>query len=363
MGIALVLGLAAGWLLRGTLPNLPGSKPPGETLVPERPHLPWTEPTPLPLDPEVGFFDPGDGFLDIPETVTPAWQERVRQELRKLLKPRPPGVAAVLESDTGPEAWGDVSLHWLRFQVSDGHRIYAVWLKPSGRDGGPLIVALHGHGGGLSVEIEPGSGENALALELARAGFQVLVIETRTFGRSAYPELGHQAYVQRLRLQGKEFHGQVVSDNLEILSWARQAIPNDGRLAVVGFSMGGFSAMFLGALGGPFEACLVSGAGGSWRLGLASYATCPCSNPAGLLTKLDADQVFAAMSCRSIALELGRKDPYLGTATLVDHGDALLAVARRRGVALEIHDFDGPHRHNPDYVIGYLRRALGVDPP
>lgn len=384
--VALLLGVVAGALLFGPLglggaatppprqeaavqegevkpPQVsPAWLPPFARVSPDFYPLPKSEVSPLPVDPEVGFFEPGEDYLSIPEVVTPAWQERVRQTLRDFLRPRPPGTPVIVQSSPSPVALGDVSLIWLRFEVSDGHRIRGALLTPPGsKHAGPLVVVLHGHGPGLPLVLDPASYQKGIALELARAGFLVLALETRGFGASGFPALEHRAYVQRLRLQGEEFHGQVVSDNLEILRWARESVVYDGRIALVGGSMGGFAAMFLSALGEPFDACLVSGVGGSWRLGLSSFDMCPGSNIPGLLKVLDEEQVFAAMSCRSIALELGRYDPILGAANLPDHGKGLLAVAQRRGVAMEIHIFEGTHEHDRNYIIDYLRRTFGVD--
>ncbi len=349
----LLLGLVAGISPWGVAKwRAPGGIPPGIR---------------FPLAPKVGFFAPDPGFLDLPERITPAWQDRVRDELRRLLRPRPrPQDPIGVRSMVKPTELQEVAVGWLRFRASDGHVIQAALLRPADAAGPPgempLIVALHGHGPGLSVLFDPSSFAKGIAVELARIGFQVLAIETRSFGGSAFPGLGHQGYVNRLRLQGREFHGQVLSDNLEILDWARTTLDHQGPTGVVGCSMGGLSAMFLAAFDGRIDACLFSGIGGSWRNSFASLGHCGCSIVPGLLERLDSEQIFAAMSCRHLALELGQSDYLLGPANAASVLPQLRAISEKQGVELTVHTFDGAHEHDAGFVVDFFRHALLAAP-
>ncbi len=323
--------------------------------------------TRFPIAPEVGFFAPDPGFLDLPKRITPAWQERVRGELRRLLRPRPrPQDPLEVRSTPRPMKPPEVTVRMLRCRVSDGHMIRAALLRPADVVGPPgempLIVALHGHGPGMGVLFNSSSYAKGIAVELARIGFLVLAIETRSFGGSAFPGLVHQAYVSRLRLQGREFHGQVLSDNLEILDWARTTLEHQGPTGLVGCSMGGLSAMFLAAFDGQIDACLVSGIGGSWRNSFASLKHCGCSIVPGLLRRLDAEQIFAAMSCRHLALELGQSDYLLGPANADSVLPQLRAISEQRGVELTVHTFDGAHEHDAEFVVDFFRQALLAAP-
>lgn len=326
----------------------------------------------LPLEPEVGFFD-APKLLELPDRVTPADRDRVRRTLAELLHLRGGlsghrlrGVEAAAE-----QIRDEIASRPLRLTTSDGHRLRAVLLHPAGIASGdaPLVLAFHGHGAGLDLLLDPTSYQKGIAVRLARAGFTVLAIETRSFGASGFGALEHQPYANRLRLQGREFHGEAAADHLEILEWARRdaadgGLGHPGPVGAVGASLGGLSVLFLAVFtDSPLDACLVSGAGGSWRASFASLEHCSCSIVPGLLERLDAEHLLAAASCRSLALEVGRYDASLGLAATASVLPWIEGLEARGGPRARVHIHDGGHEHDAEFVTSYFSETLLSDLP
>jgi pimeloyl-ACP methyl ester carboxylesterase len=223
------------------------------------------------------------------------------------------------------------------------------------------IVALHGHGAtGVELLFDAGGSERAIASELAAAGFTVIAIETRSFGESRVGDLSHFAYVQRLRLQGREFHGEVLADNSAVLTWAASRGVDLDELGVVGHSMGGVGALFLATSDSRIDAALMSGSSGSWRHSFSSVEHCSCSVIAGLLTRIDWLPLVAASHASVVAIEGGARDEILGLSNVGDELAAYRTLDRLGGPRTVVLRHEGSHEHDPQQVVEFFRQAFSL---
>lgn len=210
----------------------------------------------------------------------------------------------------------------------------------------------------MELLFDPRGYQHAIASELAAAGFTVIAIETRSFGGSRVGDLRHSAYVQRLRLQEREFHGEVLADNAAVLTWAASRGVELDELGVVGCSMGGVSALFLATSDSRVDAALMSGSSGSWRHSFSSAKHCSCSGIAGLLTRIDWLPLVAASHAGIVAIEGGARDEILGLSNVGDELAAYQTLDRLGGPRTVVLRHEGSHEHDPRQVVEFFREAF-----
>lgn len=331
-----------------------------------------------------GPYSPGDGVLStgeegigivpacnqtpdmLPADSSESWRQETRAKLKSLLhiredasRGKPARVVDGSETVLPVPGTTGITGRELRLSVSDGQQIrVCVVYKPG--ENGPLVLALHGHSMGLPALFDPRCEYHAVAVVLAQEGFTVLALETRSFGASSVDGLQHLAYVNALRLHGREFLGEVVSDDMEILTWAldEEGLGESGKIAVCGLSMGGVTAMFLAGLDDRISVLLASGVGDSWQNTLCKEVHCPCLAIPGLLNVLDAPQLLMLSSCRMVALEGGTLDKGLGAAHVLSMGKKIERTMRASGKHLEVHTFEGDHEHDIGFVVHFMHDSF-----
>ena len=317
----------------------------------------------LPYAPEIATFDRPETFLTLPDVIDEPYRDEVRSRTRTLLSPRarsddhPPVARA-----TGRATREGIELSWFELEMSDGQRLRAALLHLVGQSPRSLVVALHGHDGpnarGIELLLDPSSYQHGVGVVLARAGHAVLAVETRGFGRSPTGPLSHVVYTNRLRLQGREFLGQVVSDNRAALDFALTALPSIERVGAIGCSLGGLSALILSTLDDRIDDILISGVMGSFAGSFASAEHCPCSILPGVLLDLDLPQWLAASHASRIGIESGRADGLLGIAHFEFARDEVEAVRARSDRTIVLHEFDGGHEHDTRFALDFFRPSL-----
>ena len=321
--------------------------------------VPAPLPRDLPLSPEVARFEPPATFLQLPDEIDSVFRDRVRTKTVDLLSPRPyPPKSPATAVPIGIAANFGIHADWFLLKFSDGQEIRTAILRPDEGDPTSLVVTLHGHDeaglGGIDLLLNPDSYQHGIAVALAQDGHAVLAIETRGFGQSPTGLLQHEVYTGRLRMQGREFHGQVVSDNREVLDFALEMLPGIERVGAVGCSMGGLSALFLSVLDSRIEDVLVSGIMGSFAGSFSSHLHCHCSLIPGILRDLDIPQLVAASQAQRIALENGDRDPSLGTVNLAPIRKEIEILKAQVDRDFVFHQFDGGHEHDLDFVIDFF---------
>lgn len=305
-----------------------------------------------------GFLSVAPPDQGVPAAIDPAWQDGVRGSVLDLLRvpartvvsvrPEPRPVALAPES-------ADIEERWQRLELDDGQSLRVAVLRPHGSTAKATVLCLHGHGrDGIVPIFDVRDRNRGVGTALAGAGYEVVAVETRGFGESRVAGIDHVPYVHRLRLQGHEFHGQVLADNVAVLDWLEREGVIEGRVGVEGLSMGGLAAMFLALRDPRVEVLLAAGSGGSWRHSFASVSHCCCSILPGLLERADAAPILAASHARRVALEVGENDDALGLANVARDVDLLRSIRGRGGPSVEVIVIRGGHEHDAKAVVGFF---------
>jgi dienelactone hydrolase len=350
--LAFFLGIGAQLLLDKLFAD-----PPSEPQAPDVPHVEPELPSAVQLAPGLGVFDAPRSYITLPERIDDVWRSKVRDAVVELLQPRPLDDRPTPAEHLGGRIHEGVTLKLFRLTMNDGQQIRAMLLVPPGPSPRSLVLALHGHdrvASGLDLLLLQDTYQKGIALQLAKRGHLVLAVETRGFGGSPTSDLPHAIYVERLRLQGHEFHGEVLSDNREALRFVLDAHPAVEHVGVVGASMGGLSALFLSLFEPRVETALLSGAVGSFRGAFSSSLHCPCSLIAGVLRRLDIPQMIAASHAQSIGVEAGLRDDVLGSENLKLIRDQLEKSSQSGGPKIGVYEFDGGHEHDLPFVLDFF---------
>lgn len=165
-----------------------------------------------------------------------------------------------------------------------GDRVPALYLQPQRAGPHPAVLLLHDHGARFDIGkeklIRPLAGAPAAVHEsaqawsqryfggrfvgamLADAGFAVLAIDALAWGERSRPGLmrdDQQALANHLLQLGHSWAGVIASDDLRSHRWLRERPEVDARrVAVLGFSMGGFRAWQLTAVCDEVSACVAA---------------------------------------------------------------------------------------------------------
>jgi hypothetical protein len=224
-----------------------------------------------------------------------AWQEQARAKLFALLMGgnRPVAVPLdpqVLRRIDVPE--GGYRLEELSLQTLPDRRAH-VWLAlPQNRRGRTgAVLALHGHGG-TGEDVVRGTGLYWYGRAWAEMGYAVIS-----------PDIGqHDLQHAHWSLMGER-----VWDALRCVDYlVTRPEVDPRRLVVAGLSLGGETAMYVGALDKRLRAVCSSG----WLTTVANMQTghCPCWNFPGLEAHFDFADVFACVAPRPLVCEIGEQE-------------------------------------------------------
>ena len=347
------------------------------------PHRLWESPTPLPDLPEIELSlgeVPGDEppLLAAPATVESRqelrdWQSLGRKKLQELLGIIAPNqVPAVRE--VGRAEVGTVVRRSLVFTQDDGMEVPAFLLHAQHGEPRPGLLVIPGHSMGIVATSGIVSDyQNAMALELAKAGYVVLTMEVRGFGYlqklGPGPEpMDHGPYTGYLLVRGTTRLGVTIRDAMMGLSYLEahpEVMPQ--RLGVVGFSSGCDASIYIGALDERVDAVVASGCVGShesnFRLSRNdSYEAVP-----GLARWLEMSDCLGLLSPRPVLVHWGEKDndPRTRSAAFNPTSLHIFEAARRiyaledKGDRLEQHITPGlEHAFDVDAAIAFVHQRL-----
>ncbi|MEJ2211067.1 MAG: hypothetical protein P8129_18790 [Anaerolineae bacterium] len=249
-----------------------------------------------------------------------AWQADLRHRLWDLLgvgqQPWQVWDAQALQVRVEEEiADGDVvrELIWYR---SEGDLWVPAYVfrphKPGpSRPGGPprpAIVFFPGHGTIDQAADAGDARQRGGALALARAGFVVLAVEPRGFGRLG--AVGHLQLDGAARLVGRTWYGLLVHDGLRALDYlATRPDVDAARLGVAGIGAGGGAALYTAALDDRARAAVMGGYLGRYVMASLDEERCPCSGIPGILRYAEMGDVAALVAPRPALYVNGRQDP------------------------------------------------------
>lgn len=227
----------------------------------------------------------------------------------------------------------------LRLALAPGREAPALLLLPPGPGPHPAVLLLHDHGARFDIGKEkmlrpwddPARaaaaeawvaryyGGRFLGQALQQRGYAVLAIDALGWGERSGAGFGReqqQALAANLLNLGLSWAGLIAADDLRALDWLRSQPEVDaGRVAALGFSMGGFRAWQLAALAPELRACVATHwmctrealmrPGGHTLQGQSAFAML---HP-GLAGELDHPDVAALIAPRALLMHAGAEDP------------------------------------------------------
>jgi dienelactone hydrolase len=205
------------------------------------------------------------------------------------------------------------------------------------------VLALHGHSGS-GEEVIRGRGLYWYGRALAELGCVVIA-----------PDIGQHTLAQT----NWTLMGERTWDALRCVDYLASRPEVDvNRLAVVGLSLGGETAMYVAALDERLQLACSSG----WLTTVANMKQghCPCWNFPGLEAHFDFADIFACTAPRTLILELGEQERAPGGFP-VDLGRAAFAEIRRAYQVLGASDRTQLEVHPGGHV--FSGRNLGEQLP
>ena len=293
------------------------------------------------------------------------WHASCRDKLWELLGvsggPRsayaPPPPAAEIEETVELENL-QRELIWLT--MADGLRVPAYLLQPLPfRKPLPAILVFPGHG---TIDQTVGlkkSYQQENALKLAQAGFIVLTLELRGFGR--LDAVGHLQIDRAARVVGRTWYGMLVQDALSALDYlcTRPQVDTD-RIAATGIGAGGGLTMYTAALDERVQAALVHSYLSKYMVNALDDERCPCNDIPGIVPYLEMGDVAALLAPRPALFVNGRRDPTSSPAArqsfaIVHVIYQLLGLPRH---ARLVEPEEMGHQYDTQLAISWLQRWL-----
>jgi dienelactone hydrolase len=265
----------------------------------------------------------------------------------------------------------------LRYIAPDADRIDAFLLEPRDRRPSGAVVALHQHNSQWSIgksEIAGLIGDpmQAFGPALARRGVAVLAPDAIGFESRCGAAVGHASLAPTLTKPGSSADGwlqyynqmahrlvsgdllmrKMLQDAQAAVSVLRRNSPDGLPVGVVGHSMGGGVALFLGALDTRIEFTCSSGAIGSYRQRLASGVGLEMAMVIpGFASRFDLDDVMRCIAPRRLFVVSAEGDPACDDASELieavrpafqqpDGSETLTHLRVRGGHALDQPRFD-----------------------
>lgn len=309
-----------------------------------------------------------------------AWQGKLRQKLRELLGEFPwervPLRAEVVER----RRFEGYTRERVIYDTAEGISVPAYVLVPEGSGPFPAVVALHGHGYGKDdiVGIERDGSERTgdpgyqkdFAVQLVRRGLVTIAPEQACFGErrdAAAQEKGTDNATCRkvsmfAQMIGKTALGMRVYDVMRTLDYLTERADADAaRMACMGISGGGMSALFSAALDDRLQAAVVSGYFNTFYASIMSLHHCECNYVPGLAKFAEMYDVAALVPPRPFLIENGIQDSIFP----IDATRAALAQLRQAYDLLGVPErlaadiFDGKHQISGalsyDWLAGQLQ--------
>jgi len=321
-----------------------------------------------------------------PEAVR--WQQDLREALSALLGGFPQRCALtprVFEK----KDFGRYVRETVIFRSRPGLDVFAYWLLPAetaedkekGERKLPCVICLPGHGRGVDSivgldakgRMRPwgawGEYASDFALQCVAAGYAVLAVEQMGFGHrrdetavAEGPDASScQPAAGAALLLGGTMAGWRVWDAMRAVDYTLTRPEADaGRIAVMGISGGGMTALFTAALDERIRAAVVSGYCNSFRDSILSIPHCIDNYVPGILRVAEMADVAGLIAPRSLFLESGTLDPIFpikaSRAAFRDIRKVYEVFDALKAVGMEA--FEGEHRFHGRKAFEFLGKTF-----
>lgn len=263
------------------------------------------------------------------------WQRKARNKLKEILRV---DVSVLAESvrNQGSERIGKITRETLVLDNLDGSQVPGFLLLPDAASPRPVVMVIPGHSSGIVAT----SGimedyQHAVALRLAEAGYVVLTLEIRGLGylrNMGKDGMNMDSFVGYNLGHGRCLASYTVADAAAGLSYVlsrKEVDPN--HAGVLGFSSGGFPAVFLAALDDRINAVVASGCITSFDSLFQYSSRSSVEAVPGLVEWLEAGDCLCLLAPRHILVQWGQldTDPNTRCASLTPASGPTVEVARR----------------------------------
>jgi dienelactone hydrolase len=269
---------------------------------------------------------------DDPSLPPSDWQQMLRQNLRMVLKPVNLTVHDPLHSHLHETiALDGYRRETITFTTRPGLTAFGYMLIPDDcPPHAPAVLCLPGHGRGVDSIIgiaedgaqrKLGQGaeyQNDFALQCVAAGYPTFALEQISFGRrrdaQARAEGPGASSCTRdsmaALMLGECMIGWRVWDAIRAIDYLQTRPEVDPqRIAVMGISGGGATALFTAALDTRVAACVVSGYLNTFTDSILAVPHCVDNYAPGLLTACDMPDIAGLIAPRLLFAETGKDDP------------------------------------------------------
>ncbi len=311
-----------------------------------------------------------------------AWQKRLRARLRRLLGGLPDDHTPPRSKVTRTQALDGYRRETVRFESRPGLEVLGYFLVPDDcPPRQPAVLCLPGHGRGVDSIVgiaedgsqrplgQPNEYQSDFALQCVTHGYPTLAIEQISFGhrrdaQAAKAGGGASSCVRdsmAALMLGETMTGWRVRDAMRALDYLQtrpEADPN--RLAVMGISGGGLTALFTACLDTRIRAAVVSGYLNTFTSSILAMDHCVDNYVPGLLNVVEMPDLTGLVAPRALFAESGSRDPIFPLPAFEQ------AVARAREIyaafgAKEKFDaevFNGEHQFHGVGAFAFLEKHL-----
>lgn len=317
------------------------------------------------------------------------WQRRLRSKLRKLLGgfPRrkcelaPQTIAKDKLSFQAPSGTVvEYERETVIFRSREWLSVYAYFLTPVNASKPlPCILCLPGHGRGVddivginadgTLRESYGGYQMDFALQCLEHGYAALAIEQFGFGhrrdersRKQSPETSScQTAAGAALLFGETMLGWRTYDAMRSIDYLSTRDEVDfERIAVMGISGGGATALFTAALDERVKVAVVSGYFNTFKDSIMSIPHCIDNYIPGVLKFAEMWDIAGLISPRALFIESGTKDQIFPIEAAMRSYERLKRIYDVFGAAdkLGIEVFEGEHQFHGEGAFQFLKRWL-----
>jgi len=317
------------------------------------------------------------------------WQRKLRRKLTELLggfpKRKTPLKPKILETkELKIKDHNQQTIRYTRQTIIFNSRknlsVYGYFLTPKEAEiPNSCIICLPGHGRGVDdiVGIEEdgslretyGGYQKDFALQCVANGFSAFAIEQLGFGHrrdERAREAGSgvsscQPAAGAALLLGETMIGWRVYDVMRVIDYLEMRPEVDvGRVAVMGISGGGTTALFSSALDLRIKAAVVSGYFNTFRDSIMSMPHCICNYIPSILKWAEMYDIAGLIAPRPLFIESGMEDPIFPVEATKRAYEKIRKIYSIFGAEdkLDIEIFKGGHEFYGRKAFNFLKKIL-----